>query len=552
MLHRLDISNYALIENVSLKFNKGFTVITGETGAGKSILMKALNLLLGERADTSVIRQSEKKCYLEAEFKIAELHLQPFFEENELDYDDHCIIRREFSSSGKSRGFINDTPVQLSQLKELGERLIAIHAQHQTLALFNKEFHLQVLDAFAGISKEVADYQKKYNNYRQKVNEHIELKVKELENRKEKDYLSFLIKELDMADLENTNLSDLKRQHDLLENAEKISEKIGLAKSIFDNDNYGPQVGIKTLLETFEELKSYNEQYTDIHSRILSLKIELDDLASEVEDQQLELDLDEQQAQEVKDKMELLNSLTFKHSLSEIGELIALKEKLEQQLDAIDSTEERMHQLGKEIETLKKELTTSAQAISKKRLSVVDKLSDTVKTSLDKLAMEEASLKIAHQPLERLSTSGLDEIEFLCKTNKGGSYLPIKKVASGGELARLMLSILSLLSKHQQLPTLIFDEIDTGVSGEVASKMATEFKKMGERLQLITITHLPQVAGKGDAQLHVYKEIRKDKTVTSVSELSGEERVEELARMISGETVTRAAKENAAHLLKKS
>ena len=552
MLQKLDISNYALIENVSLNFQKGFTAITGETGAGKSILLKALNLLLGDRADTSVIKQSEKKCVLEAHFNINGLELQDFFEEYELDYDSICIVRREFSASGKSRGFINDTPVQMTQLKDLGETLLAIHSQHETLALLDKRFQLDVLDAYAGISSDVKDYRKHFNIYRDKVNEQIQLKVKELENRKEKDYLAFLITELEMADLENTDLESLREQHALLENAEKITEGLNLARSVFDNDTYGPQVGIKTLLETFEELKEYNSKYADLHARILSLKIELDDISSEVDDQQLDMDLDEADALKVKEKMDLLNSLTFKHSLSEIDELIALHKKLQDQLDDIDSTEERIEQLGKEIDALKNTLQQQAGEISKKRLGCREALCQTIGKSLTKLGMTEAELMVSHQPVDKLGVNGLDEIEFQFKTNKGGQFLPIKKVASGGELSRLMLSILSLLSEHKQLPTMIFDEIDTGVSGEIAAKIAAEFKKMGNKMQIIAITHLPQVAAKGDAHFHVYKESQKDKTVTAVVALSEKERIDELAKMISGEKVTEAAKENAVHLLNKS
>lgn len=283
MLQRLEISNYALIENVKISLNEGFTVITGETGAGKSILLKALNLLLGERADTSVLKQSDKKCFLEAEFNIQNLHLEPFFKEHDLDFEQVCIVRREFTSSGKSRCFVNDSPVQMSVLKSLGELLVNIHSQHQTLALFGKAFQIEVLDYFAGTADQAQAFKKDFHAYRALINERIELQLKDKENRKEKDYLEFLINELKLADLENTDLESLKSQAEKLANAEKISESLGLANSVFNNETYGPHNGIKTLLETFEELKSYDPNYADMHARLLSLKIELDDIQNEVD-----------------------------------------------------------------------------------------------------------------------------------------------------------------------------------------------------------------------------------------------------------------------------
>lgn len=552
MLTKLEISNYALIDNVSIQLNHGFSVITGETGAGKSILLKALNLILGGRADTSVLKQSEKKCFLEAEFNISKLSLKAFFDANELDYEDHCILRREFTPSGKSRGFINDTPVQMSQLKELGDQLISIHSQHQTLELFGHAFQLDVLDAFANTTDLANDYRVKYSLYRQKVNEHIELKVKDMENRKEKDYLSFLINEFKAADLDNTNMDELKSSADKVENAEKIQEQLGLAKSVFENESFGPQVGIKTVLEAFEELKAFDSSYAEVHARLLSLKIELDDLVSEIDNQDAGFDLSDAEAMQIKEKMELLNSLTFKHNLNEVAELKQLHDQLSEQLEEIDSVEDRMNRLEQEIEQLKGELRGQAMKLSQERQSKAPQLCQSIHNSLGQLAMEEAQLRVDFKELERLGPNGLDDVEFQFMTNKGGSFLPIKKVASGGELSRLMLSILSLLSEHRNLPTLIFDEIDTGVSGEVAAKIAAEFDQMGKRIQLIAITHLPQVAAKGSHHYHVSKAAGEEKTFTSVQELNQDQRVNALAQMISGEQITDAAKENALHLLNNS
>lgn len=549
MLNRLDISNYALIDNASIDFQNGFSTITGETGAGKSILLKALNLLLGERADTSVLRQSEHKCYLEAEFSIDQLQLEDFFDTQDLDYESPCIIRREFTNSGKSRCFVNDSPVQLTQLKELGEKLVNIHSQHQTLQLFDGDFQTSVLDSFAGNNELITNYKLAYKSYRKKVNLSIELEVKERENRKNKDYLEFLLSELEAADLGNTDLAALKIQSDKIEFAEKISEGLGLAKSVFENDTYGPANGIKTLIETFEELKSFDPKYADIHARLLSLKIEMDDIESEVAGESNDFDFSPAEAMAIKEKMDLLNSLCFKHNLTEVSQLQELEAKLQSDLDAINSSDDRLNKLLAEIEKDKKSLETQAASISTARKKHSTSLCNAIGNILKELGMAEAEMQIKMDPLDRLSSNGLDQVQFLFKTNKGGQFLALKKVASGGELSRLMLSIMSILSETKELPTLIFDEIDTGVSGEVASKIANEFMKMGQKIQLIAITHLPQVAAKGKLHYHVSKSNAGDKTTTSVQLLNQDNRIQEIAKMMSGEKITDAAIENASQLL---
>lgn len=549
MLKRLDISNYALIENVNLNLNEGFTAITGETGAGKSILLKALNLLLGERADTAVLKQSEKKCVLEAELDISQLSLSPFFKENELDYEEHCIIRREFNTSGKSRAFINDTPVQLTLLKTLGEQLISIHTQHQTLQILSPTFQLDVLDHFAGIQKLVAIYTKKYTIYREKVNSLIEFKVKDAESRKEKDYLAFLLSELQGADLSKINLDELKQKSVKIENAEKIQTAILFAQSIFENDSFSPSIGIKTLIETFDDLKKFDPSFADISARLWSLKIELDDLESEVNASENSDSYTEEEAELIKEQLAQFNTLSFKHNLTEVAQLIELEESIGADLDAIASLEENIIAIDSEIKSLEKELTKEAKAIQNKRKAATTKLEREIKTRLNSVAMPNAELSIELTEKDRLGLTGLDNIDFLFKTNLGGSFSSIKKVASGGELSRLMLVILSILSEKKNLPTLIFDEIDTGVSGEVASKMAVEFEKMGQQIQVIAITHLAQVAGKGRSHLHVSKQSTAGKTNTYVKSLQGDERIDVLASMISGEEITQAAKENAANLL---
>lgn len=549
MLKRLDISNYALIENVNLHLNPGFTAITGETGAGKSILLKALNLLLGERADTSALKQSEKKCVLEAEFNIEKLDLKRVFKENDLDFEVDCILRREFNTAGKSRAFINDTPVQLALLKTIGEHLVSVHTQHQTRQILTTEFQFEVLDHFAGIAEQVKTYRKAYRTYRQKVNELIEYQVKEKENRKEKDYLTFLLNELESANLENTDIEILKQKSGRLENAAKIQNGLSFAKSVFENESFAPSVGIKTLIETFDELKAYDPSFANIAARLWSIKIELDDIEAEVANADDGEQFTDEEAQLIREKLEQFNALSFKHNLTEIEQLVELQHSISEDLTKISNLEETIQALEAEIATLKKSIHSQANAISAERNKAITELCEQVKVRLTNLAMPAAELKINLNSTDQPTINGVDSIDFLFKTNSGGNFAPLKKVASGGELSRLMLSILSLLSEKKNLPTLIFDEIDTGVSGEVATKIAREFDVMGEKIQVISITHLPQVAGKAKTQLHVSKFAEAHKTSTSVHQLSGEDRINILAGMISGEEITAAAKQSAANLL---
>lgn len=549
MLRRLDISNYALIENVNLILQPGFTVITGETGAGKSILLKALALLLGERADIAVLKQSEKKCILEAEFDIAKLGLESFFTENELDYDIQCIIRREFNTLGKSRAFVNDTPVQLNTLKSLGEKLISIHTQHQTLEILSPEFQMDVLDHFCGIDEAVNTYKSTYKSYREKVNTLIEMQVKDRENRKEKDYLIFLLNELEAANLAKLDLTALRQKSAKIENFEKIQSSIQAAQAVLEDEHFSPSFGVKKLIEAVDELKKMDASFADLSARLWSIKIELDDIETEISNQDTDLSLSDEEVTEIRQKIEEFNALSFKHNLAEVSQLIELQNSLQTDLDAISNLENAIEKLEKEMAIQKKAVLDQGKIIREKRLAALPLLTAEVKNKLHALAMPNAEMEITLTEKGKPGLNGLDQIEFLFKTNLGGSFSPIRKVASGGELSRLMLAILSLLSEKKNLPTLVFDEIDTGVSGEVATKIAQEFETIGKRIQVIAITHLAQVAGKGHAHLHVSKQDEGNKTSTYVKELGGDSRIDVLAAMLSGEKITAAAKENAANLL---
>lgn len=550
MLKHLEISNYALIENVVLKFQPQLTVITGETGAGKSIILKALGLILGERAETAVIRQNDQKCVLEAHFEIHNLDLEDFFQENDLDFEPTTILRREFNSSGKSRAFINDSPVSLNQLKDLGEKLVKIHSQHQTLLINTSSFQFDLIDSFSGIDKAVNDYKKRYQLYRDKVNRKIELQVQEMQNRKEKDYLEFLISELNDAGLKTVDEVELRQRQQEIENIEKIKESLSYAQSIFENDDAGPKIAIKELLETFQNLKGLSSKYADVYERFLSLKIELDDLDNEVQQLNDATDFDEEEAAIIQEKFELINSLLYKHNVSDIPALIELKNSLDEKLNNINDTSDLLEQLEREIDKEKTELEEIADQLHQDRESSIAKLTEEVKTILNDLSMSDAELFIDLQKEDKLGINGWNSIDFKFNANKGGIPTSVKKVASGGELSRLMLAVLKIISQRKQLPTMIFDEIDTGVSGEVASKMGKVMKIMGDKIQIITITHLPQVAALGEHHLFVSKSSDTDKTTTEVKALNFDERVDALAQMISGTTITEAAKENAVNLLK--
>ncbi|WP_027419959.1 DNA repair protein RecN [Crocinitomix catalasitica] len=550
MLRRLEISNFALIENANLNLSNGFTAITGETGAGKSILLKALNLLLGERADNAALSHSDQKCVLEAEFDISKLNLKSFFDEEDLDFDNSCILRREFNTQGKSRAFINDTPVQLQQLKNIGNSLISIHTQHESLSLFTTEFQTEVLDYFAGIQEKVADYKKLYKSYTHDINSLAELSVKEMENRKEKDYLEFLSTELVDAQLNKIDFEELKAKSVKIENATQLKDAMSNAVSILDNDELGPIVGLKQLIDIFDKIKIIDPIYAGLHGRLLSVKIELDDIENELSALNDDDLFTAEEILLINEKMELINTLLYKHNVHTIAELIELENEISEKILNINSIEDSLSDLKERIDKNKKTLTEKALAISKSRKTFAPKLEKAIHSKLGHLAMAEAAIKVDISNTDNLSIYGFDQVTFLVRTNLGGQFSPLKKVASGGELSRLMLSVLSILAEVKNLPTLIFDEIDSGVSGEVAAKIANEFLAMSKHLQVISITHLAQVAGKAENHLHVAKSNSSGKTTSAVRSLDTEQRINVLAQIISGEEITEAARDNAKQLLK--
>ena len=434
-------------------------------------------------------------------------------------------------------------------LSALGKKLVNIHSQNETMLINSTEFQFQILDQFAGINNKVKSYQEVYKEYQARLKERIDLQLKEMENRKERDYLEFLVKELEEANLDNINISDLQQKGDLIENSEKILENLQYANSVLENEEIGPKIALKALLEAFSNLTEYDKKYAEVHSRLMSIKIELDDIDNEIGGMIGDLSIDEEEAQIVKEKLESVNSLTFKHNVNDLHGLIQLKSDLELKLSGINDNSERLEELIEITEKLKEEIAKKSKEISVERRKAIPVFEKAVAAKLAEMAMENAELEIAISPVIEPNRFGADNITYLFTANKGAPKNELKKVASGGELSRLMLSFLEISSEVDHLPTMIFDEIDTGVSGEVASKMAAVLKSMGKKLQIISITHLPQVAAAGSEHIYVSKSTNKDKTTTLVEKLNNEERVLAIARMLSGEEISEVAKENAQSLL---
>lgn len=549
MLSKIKIKNYALINELEVSFDKGFSSITGETGAGKSIILGALGLTLGQRVDTSVLKDTESKCIIETWFNIKSLNLKSFFKENELDFEDETILRREILPSGKSRAFVNDTPVSLIVLKSLSENLIDVHSQHQTLLLNDSQFQLKLVDTNANNGALQNNYGSFFSQYTE-INKELEaLKAQEQKLKADSDYFQFQYNELEVVDLENIEEEELQEELDLLNNAEEIKYNFTNSIALLDDEN-----GIVSQLKETENLllkiSSTSNKTKEIQERLSSLLIELQDVQNEIEETNEEVVFDQERINLLTEKLNALNSLHQKHRTNSVEELIEIKNKLEENLLLVNNFDNEIEKLEEQKASILKELSSASVLLSKSRKKVVSTIEKEMKTMLGELAMVDAELKIEITDKPAYTSSGKDMVTFLFKANKGGAFNAIQKVASGGELSRLMLCIKTNLASKKQLPTLIFDEIDTGVSGDIASKMGDMMSKIGKSTQVISITHLPQIAGKGNSHYKVYKEVEGETTLTKMQKLSDETRVVELAKMLSGASITDAALANAKTLLK--
>lgn len=545
MLQELTIDNYALIDHTDLALDGGMSVITGETGAGKSIMLGALGLLLGQKADVQALLDKSRKCIVEATFNVAQYGLKSLFDEAEIEYDDTTIIRREIQPSGKSRAFVNDTPANLTFLKELGARLIDIHSQHQNMLLSQTSFHLDVVDSMAHTDAERADYSEVYHQMQAKERELSELKRLNAQQGKELDFNKFLLNELENAKLEDpAELETLERKQEIQDKAEEIKSSISMAIGTLDGEETGVVQSLGEMGRTLDRVSTYLPQEADIPGRIETARIDLDDVRRTLQDilETIEFDPDEQAR--VTERLNTLNSLTQKHSVGTVGELIAIRDDLRKKVGAVESFDERLKELSAELAQLTSVARQKADVLTEKRKAVFAQISDYVESQLHEMGMQNAKLTVSWTQMD-LSPNGQDDIRFLFAANKNGVPTDIAKVASGGEMSRVMLSIKSLLSRTRSLPTIIFDEIDTGVSGDVADKMGKIMDEMSAHMQVLAITHLPQVAARGHRHYKVYKEDTDERTISHIKQLDEAGRVEEIAKMLSGSTITDAALANA-------
>ena len=549
MLKKISIQNYALIDVLEISFSGNLNTITGETGAGKSILLGALSLIVGSRADTGILQDKTKKCVVEGIFEIKDYALKNFFKENELDYADETVIRREINSEGKSRAFINDTPVTLNILKELGEKLIDIHSQHETLTLNSSGFQLSVVDSFASHKDLLNVYKEEYSAYKSDENKLSELIEKETQSKKDLDYFQFQFNELEDANLKTGEQPLMEQELETLNNSEEIKITLTKAYNSLDGSDTNLLFLLNEVKSSLASLSKFNSALKEITERLNSAYIEIKDISSEISSLEESTVHDSKRIEELNEKLDAIYRLQKKHNVNKIEDLIEIKEALSNKLLDITSLDEQISKLKVEIEKQKKSLQSKANKLSKGRGEAIPKIEKEITKSLSSLGMPNAKFEIKNEVSETFSSTGTDNITFLFSANKGSDAKGLNKVASGGELSRLMLSIKSLVAKLTHLPSIIFDEIDTGVSGEVANKVGSIMEQMGNAMQVITITHLAQIASKGDSHLFVYKEIKAGKTFTKIKKLNKEERVQEIAKMLSTENPTPAAIKNAKELL---
>jgi len=549
LLSSLSIQNYALINQLSIDFTNGLSIITGETGAGKSILLGALGLVLGNRADTSTLKDSSKKCVVEVAFLIKNYDLATFFESVDIDYEPETIIRREILPSGKSRAFVNDTPVTLSVLNALKMKLVDIHSQHQTLQLSDADFQFQILDALAKNSQKIASYQrglKQFNIFKKELHD---LEATQREANQQYDYNLHLFNELVEANLIANEQVTLEESIEKLTNVEDIKLNLSEALQISVNEEVGVQSLLHSLENNLQKIAPFSKEYEALASRISSIKIELDDIVTELESATEHIESNPNELEVLNDRLQLIYNLQKKHYVNSIPELVAIQNGLSEKVGQVENAETVIAQKQQQIDEVSKKLDEVAGMISTSRGKIIPKLQKELEFLLSELGMPNARFSIQTHTTDTYYSNGKDQIEFLFSANKGGNFGELKKVASGGELSRIMLAIKKVLSENIQLPSIIFDEIDTGVSGEISNKIATIMQQMSKQMQVITITHLPQIAAKGNQHYKVFKEEINSVTTTSLKKLSEDERIVEIAEMLSGKNISDSAMTHAKELL---
>jgi DNA repair protein RecN (Recombination protein N) len=549
MLKKLFVQNYALIKELDVELENGLTIITGETGAGKSILLGALSLILGTRADSSVLLDKNEKCIVEGTFRIEEYELNEFFISNELDYEPVTIMRREINPAGKSRAFINDTPVTISLLKELGDRLIDIHSQHQTLMLNDNSFQLNLIDSFSGTARLKNEYMELFARYRKQKREYITLKEKADKNKADLEYYQFQYNQLVEVKLVSGEQAELEAEQELLGHAEEIKLALENSSNLFFGEGASILSMLREVKTNLGRIRTFLPGSESLLSRTESSLIELDDLAAEIQNLSVSIEADPGRLSQVNKRLDIIYSLIQKHHVNDLDDLIRKKDEIKDLISSIVNSDERLNELGSILDKEVGLLKTLSEQISEKRKGVLPEIETRITDLLKQLGIPNAKFRISLTQLEEFTSGGIDQVDFLFSANKQVEPENLARIASGGELSRVMLSLKSLLTKNNNLPTIIFDEIDSGVSGEVADKVGQILSGMGKYMQVINITHLPQVASRGSRHYHVYKDDTDNSTFTRVKLLSPEERILEVARLLSGSEVTETALKNARELL---
>jgi DNA repair protein RecN (Recombination protein N) len=549
MLTQLSIKNFALIEQLEMNFSNKLSIITGETGAGKSILLGALGLVLGKRADLTSLKDKEQKCVIEAQFQISKYNLKDFFSQNDLDYEDVTIIRREILPSGKSRAFVNDSPVNLNELQELGDFLIDIHSQHQTRELSEEEYQIQILDAIAGNAEIVTEYKASLSEYKAAKSQ-LKKMISEKESlSKEQDYNSFLLEELLTANLKPGEQSELESIFEKLNNVEFIKEALDKSLAISNEEQIGILQNLKEVKSTLQKIAGLSTEFNELSERISSVVIEFDDISGELAKESEKLVNDPEQLELINQKLQLIYSLQKKHQVATIEELLEIQNDLDSKVVLADDLDSAINKLENELLLKIGVLDKLAATISANRKTAVPVLTERITSILTQLGMPNARFQFEIKATETYNLFGKDEIQLLFSANKGTDFGLLKKVASGGELSRIMLAVKAILADYSKLPTIIFDEIDTGVSGEIAHKMGDIMKGMSGEMQVFAITHLPQIAAKGQQHYKVFKSVQGESTISELKLLSNDERITEIAEMLSGKDISDSALNHAKALL---
>jgi len=549
LLKNLSIKNYLLIDDLSVSFNNGFTVITGETGAGKSILVGGISLILGKRADLSVNREKSKKCIIEGVFDIGSFNLKSVFDENDLDYETETILRREILVSGKSRAFINDSPVNLNQLSIIGSKIIDIHSQHQNIEVLNSEFQFELLDLISSNEENIRTYKRLYEQYKLKSKALEELIERKQSLIQSMDYNKYILDEIDNSNILEEDLNDLENLQNSLSNFEEFSKELNQSSQIISDDDIGLISSLSRLKTSIDKISNNSQKFYSISERLLSIKIDLEDISGEIDDSLNSLEQNPEKLNTIINKIDKINNLLRKHSLNSVNELSIYRDNLAEKVNTSENIDGEIEHLQKECENLKIKLKSSANNIHEKRKSVIFDLTSQIENVLSELGMVNSKFKINLSKTTNFYSNGMDLIDFEFLANKGYEFKKIQDSASGGEMSRIMLSIKSIMAKYKHLPSIIFDEIDTGVSGEISKKMGLIMKELGTKIQTFSITHLPQIAAMGESHFMIYKNDTDGYTKTKISRLNDNERIVEIAKMLEGNNASESAYTHAKQLL---